>query len=609
MTESAAKPSIQSIADRLQTNQLVESESLARLLLHSEPDNINAKVLLAISLLMQGRPAEAADIHRQLIQMQPRESTHYNNLGTALHELGDLDAAEHAYRQGLLLEPDNAGALASLGSLRWQKGDAVETRDLMLAAWRLDPGMPEPRIYGASACLKCADPDMAAKLLEHCEKWPFLGATLEADLCAALIQIDRADEAERRLRSLMKHAEARSIASIRLAALMERVNRLDEAERLLAEASIAPADGREANLVRAVLASRRGHFDKAISLFLEFLSGTSNENRSADTLFALAKTYDGAGKTEAALDTLQQAHEIQMKHAGRLVPRLVEPDSNPLDILEYPVSAEAYSRWKVDPTAPSATESPIFIVGFPRSGTTLLEQMLDAHPGIRSMDERAFLQNVIGKMQEGGKLLYPDHLDRLSTSELGAMRETYWACVKGVVTLGEGERLVDKNPLNVLRLPIIHRIFPNARIILALRHPCDVLISNYMQCFTAPAYQVLCSSIERLARGYAEAMDFWTRHAKLFNASILDLRYEDLLNDLEASIHRIAKHLELPDADALRGFQNHAMAKGYISTPSYAQVVEPLNTKAVGRWQRYRTLLEPVLPVLKPAMDRWNYAA
>ncbi|MGB2789723.1 MAG: hypothetical protein WBC13_10430, partial [Dokdonella sp.] len=95
----------------------------------------------------------------------------------------------------------------------------------------------------------------------------------------------------------------------------------------------------------------------------------------------------------------------------------------------------------------------------------------------------------------------------------------------------------------------------------------------------------------------------------LFNASILDLRYEDLLNDLEASIHRIAKHLELPDADALRGFQNHAMAKGYISTPSYAQVVEPLNTKAVGRWQRYRTLLEPVLPVLKPAMDRWNYAA
>jgi tetratricopeptide (TPR) repeat protein len=174
--------------------------------------------------------------------MQPRESTHYNNLGTALHELGDLEAAEHAYRQGLLLEPDNAGALASLGSLRWQKGDAVETRDLMLAAWRLDPGMPEPRIYGASACLKCADPDMAAKLLEHCEKWPFLGATLEADLCAALIQIDRADEAERRLRSLMKHAEARSIASIRLAALMERVNRLDEAERLLAEASIAPAD-------------------------------------------------------------------------------------------------------------------------------------------------------------------------------------------------------------------------------------------------------------------------------------------------------------------------------------------------------------------------------
>jgi len=609
VSEPAAKPSIKSIAERLQGNRLVESEALARRLLQVEPANIDAKVLLAVSLLMQQRPGEAAELHRQLIAAQPKESTHYNNLGTALQELGDLAGAESAYRQGLALEPDNAGALASLGSLRWQKGDAVETRDLMLAAWRLDPGMPEPRIYGASACLRCADPEMAARLLEHCEKWPFLGATLEADLSAVLIQIDRTDEAERRLLSLIRRPEARSIASIRLAALMERVNRLDEAEGLLAEASIAPEDRREASLMSAILASRRGRFDNAISLFLEHLSGTSSENRGADTLFALAKAYDKVGNAVAALDTLQQAHQIQMHHAGRLAPNLLEPNSNPLDILEYPVSDEEFARWSTDPAAPSANESPIFIVGFPRSGTTLLELMLDAHPGIRSMDERAFLQNVIRKMQEGGRLLYPDHLGRLSASELNAMRETYWGCVKGVIALGKIDRLVDKNPLNILRLPIIHRIFPKARIILALRHPCDVLLSNYMQNFNAPAYQVLCSSIERLAQGYAETMDFWTQHASRFNASVLELRYEDLLTDLGSQINRIALHLELRDADALRGFQEHAKAKGFISTPSYSQVVEPLNTKAVGRWQRYRKLLEPVLPILRPAMDRWGYEA
>lgn len=580
---------------------------MARTLLHEEPENINAWVLLAISLLMQNRPSEAVDIHKALIQKQPHEATHYNNLGTALRELGNLDGSERAYRQGLALEPNNAGALASLGSLRWQRGDAVETRDLMLAAWRLDPGMPEPRIYGAMALLKCADPEMAARLLEQCEKWPFLGATLESDLCSVLIQTDRISEAERRLRSLMARPEARSIASIRLAALFERVNRVDEAESMLTGLEISESDIRETDFLRARLASRRGRFHEAISLFQQTLAHGKKDISSADAVFALAKAYDRVGNTESALETLREGHDIQLVHAGRLMPNLLDPESNPLDILDYPVSEEAYGHWQVDPGAPSMAESPIFIVGFPRSGTTLLEQMLDAHPGIRSMDERAFLQNVISKMQEGGKRLYPDDLGRLSGGELADMRETYWRCVADVIALEKGERLVDKNPLNILRLPAIHRIFPNARIILALRHPCDVLLSNYMQCFYAPAYQVLCSSIERLARGYAGTMEFWTQHARLFNAAILELRYEDLLADLEANIQRIAAHLELTDANALRGFQEHAKAKGFISTPSYSQVVEPLNTKSVGRWQRYRGLLEPVLPVLKPAMDRWNY--
>jgi hypothetical protein len=104
-------------------------------------------------------------------------------------------------------------------------------------------------------------------------------------------------------------------------------------------------------------------------------------------------------------------------------------------------------------------------------------------------------------------------------------------------------------------------------------------------------------------------MDFWVRHAELFKPAILELRYEDLLDDVATQTQRIAAHLNLSDATALEKFQAHARAKGFISTPSYAQVVEPLNKKAVGRWQRYREHLEPVLPNLQPAMKRWGYEA
>jgi tetratricopeptide (TPR) repeat protein len=603
------QPNLQTVMGLLQSNRAAEAEVAARQLLSRTPEDVHAMFALAVALLNLGRPAESAELHRRLIELQPSASTHYNNLATALWDMGDLEGADAAYRQGLARNPSDAGALASLGALRWQLGDAVETRELMLAAWRIDPGLPEPRIYGAPACLKCADTDMAERLLEKCEEWPFLGPKLEADLGATLMQVDRPQEAERRLRALMKYPEAESIATLRLAALMERINRLDEAEALLSTATISPMDRGEEQALRATLASRRGRFDEAIPLYRNSLDSRPVDINSADALFALAKAYDGTGDTVLAMETLRRAHEVQLAHAGRLLPGLLDPNSNPLNIVDFPVSEAEYREWKAEPNAPTAEQSPIFIVGFPRSGTTLLEQMLDAHPGLRSMDERAFLQNVITKMQEGNKRKYPDDLGSLGAGDLQELREVYWTCVKSVLELQPGERLVDKNPLNILRLPIIHRMFPNARIILALRHPGDVLLSNYMQCFYAPTYQILCSSFERLARGYANAMDFWTAHANLFEARILELRYEDLLDNPAAEIDRLVEHLGLSDPAALHGFREHARNKGFIATPSYSQVVEPLTKKAVGRWQRYREQLDPVLPVLKSAMERWGYSA
>lgn len=609
MIETAPSASIEEIVGHLKAGNAAKAESVARQRLAGLGEETQTMVLLAIALTLLKRPLEAAALYRRLIEIEPQEPTHHNNLGTVLLDSGDLDGAEAAYRKGLSLRPDDASALSSLGALRWYRGDAVETRDLMLEAWRLDPGLPEPRIYGAPACHECADNEMAERLLEGSENWPFLGSVLEADLATILMKIERTDEAERRLRALMRHPEAESLARLRLAALLERVNRLDEAEALLAGADIDAADRQEEQAVRAALASRRGRYDEAIPLYRVALESGAVGVKTADAWFALAKAYDATGDAAQAMQALEKAHELQMTHASRLVPNLVPADSNPLNITNFPVEEAAYRRWQPDPDAPDALDSPVFIVGFPRSGTTLLENMLDAHPNLRSMDERAFLQKVIARMQASGDMNYPDDLERLDSSQLSDLRDTYWECVADVVDLQPGQRLVDKNPLNIMRLPIIHRIFPNARIILALRHPCDVLLSNYMQCFRAPAFQVLCSSFDRLSRGYASAMDFWVRHASLFQPAVLELRYEDLLDDVEAQIRRIATHLSLDDAEALRGFQAAARSKGFISTPSYSQVVEPLNKKAVGRWQRYHEHLEPVLPRLKPAMDRWGYEA
>lgn len=609
MNQLPTASSIPDIVSALKAGDASGAERLARARLAGDMGDTQAMVLLAIAMSMLDRQPEVIELYRKLIELEPGEPSHHNNLGTALRDSGDLDGAEQAYRAALALDSSDAGALANLGTLRWQQGDAVDTRNIMLAVARLDPGMPEARIYGGLACHECADTKMAAELVADCNQWPYLGPVLESDLATLLMQLERTDDAERRLRAVLDHPEAEGIARLRLAGQMERLNRLDDAEALLDGAPIEAMDKDEERVVRAALAARRGRYDEAVSLYRGVLNAHPDEIAKAPQWFALAKACDSAKDAAGAMEALAAAHALQMRQAARLVPKLMEPDSNPLNITSFPVQAARYERWKDDPGAPDAKASPIFIVGFPRSGTTLLEQMLDAHPGVRSMDERAFLQNVIKRVQATGDRVYPDDLDQLEPGELEELRGVYWECVRGVVQLEPGERLVDKNPLNILRLPMIHRIFPNARIVLALRHPCDVILSNYMQSFRAPEYQVLCSSLERLARGYANAMNFWSYHAELFKPAVLDLRYEDLLDDVALQTRRIAEHLDLNDATALEKFQERARAKGFISTPSYSQVVEPLNKKAVGRWQRYSEYLAPVIPALEPAMKRWNYEA
>ena len=609
MNDLLTAPAIPDIVSALEAGDAPGAERPAPARPAMDMGGTQAMVLLAIALSMLNRQAEVIELYRKLIELEPNEPSHHNNLGTALRESGDLAAAEQAYRAGLALDSSDPAALANLGTLRWQQGDAVDTRNIMLAVSRLDPGLPEARIYGALACHECADTKMAEELVADCNQWPYLGPVLESDLATLLMQLERSEDAERRLRAVLARPEAEGIARLRLAGQMERLNRLDEAESLLAGAPLEAMDKDEELIVRGALAARRGRHDEAISFYRTVLNAHPDDITRAPQWFALAKACDAAKDAPGAMDALAAAHGLQMRQAARLVPKLMEPDSNPLNITSFPVEAARYERWKTDPGAPDAAASPIFIVGFPRSGTTLLEQMLDAHPGVRSMDERAFLQNVIKKVQAVSDRVYPDDLDQLEPGELEELRGVYWECVRGVVQLQPGERLVDKNPLNILRLPMIHRIFPHARIVLALRHPCDVILSNYMQSFRAPEYQVLCSSLERLARGYSNAMNFWIYHAELFKPAILELRYEDLLDDVAIQTQRIAAHLDLNDATALEKFQERARAKGFISTPSYSQVVEPLNKKAVGRWQRYREYLEPVLPTLEPAMKRWHYDA
>jgi hypothetical protein len=216
---------------------------------------------------------------------------------------------------------------------------------------------------------------------------------------------------------------------------------------------------------------------------------------------------------------------------------------------------------------------------------------------------------LAGQLENSTGFQIPRDLGKLDQRDCDELRKGYltFACSK--VPRRWDAQLVDKNPMNLQWLPMIHRLYPEAKFILALRHPCDVLLSNYMQNFMGTSLGAACESLETLATAYVNAMRHWLYHVDLFKPKVFISRYEELVADPAQQTRRIADHLGLEDAGPMLNFDKRAREKGFIATPSYTQVIEPINTKGVGRWQRYREYFEPVLPILEPMLKHWGYSA
>jgi Flp pilus assembly protein TadD len=589
--------------------------------LGAQADDLDETAMLWLGLAQHAstRYAQAASTFGELSRLHPQVSAYWNNLALACRQNGDMAASEQAFMTARSLAPDDAEVHYNLGLLHIQQRHWVLARESLMDAVHLAPHFIEARLQAAHACHVCGDNDGQQAMLTGAAAWPaqpgeqalVLAAMLsgQGELAAALGTLDRAT---------LPDGAAAEVMRLRITAqrvaLYERSNQLDNARHELQQLPLdtldqLPAEARDVRVegwsAHAALAMRDADYAGAAALYRRVLTLVPDEQHRASAAFGLATASDRMGRHEEVWPALQTAHAAQLAIARDVVPELLQPHSAPLQMSDRPVDRVAYQNWQPLPASPDARQ-PVFVVGFPRSGTTLLEQMLDAHPDFRSMDERAYIHELIEGMELAGQH-YPDDLASLSASDAGQLRSVYFRRVAQVVPdLGE-HQLVDKNPLNMLCLPMIMRLFPQARIILCLRHPCDVLLSCYMQPFRSPAFMVLCSSLQRLAENYVQAFAQWHAHVEVFTPRLLEWRYETVVTRFEASVASLGEFLQIDDASPMARFSEHARGKPFISTPSYAQVIQGINSKAVGRWHAYRELFEPVLPTLRPVLQRLGY--
>src|SRR5579875_2888533 len=595
-----ADESVRAAVALLQRGEAADAEAQCR----------EALAVLAVILTSEDRFGEAEAILGDLVELEPSEPAHWINLGTARRGAKRFEEALSAYARAAELGAAGADFYYNLGLTHIDRSDFEAAQAVLERASALAPTDAEIRYRYAQVCYERLRPEDALRALDGWEELSGLTPELLANIGFLLMNLGESARAEAALQQAALHPDPGPRATLTLVEAHERVNRLRAARTLLDALGADPRSttlGVDLQLVQARLAARESRHEEACRLLRLALEQNREPHLRHHQLFPLAKSLDALGRHEEAFRTLEEAHASQVAHLTMTAPAAALRGAPTLAITQFGCDPADVAAW--DPSgAPPVDESPIFIVAFPRSGTTLLELTLDAHPQLASMDEQPFLQNALADLLATG-IDYPHGLGRLTAAQLDWLRSRYWDRVRTKVRLEPGQRLIDKNPLNILRLPVIARLFPNSRILLAIRHPCDALWSCYMQHFRAPEFALLCADLSRLAHGFRRTFDFWYRERELLRPAARDVRYETLVAEFEREVRCIADFLELSWDERMLAPAAHARSKGFISTPSYSQVIQPPNPGSIGRWRPYADRLAPFLPVIRPYLDKWGYDA
>lgn len=599
---------LQRAAKLFEANQLAAAEAQCRQLLGLQPGHIHALGLLGAILHAQERYPEAEVVFADLTRRLPREGAHWMNLGTARRGAGKYEEALRAYMRAAELGYTDADFYFNVGLTHIDRRDYESARVVLKKALDLAPGDALIRSEYIKACYESMQTEEALAAIRGWTDFSQLAPDQLADVGQRLMNLGETERAEQVI-SKLAASEIDVHAMLTLAQIMERTNRLPEAQRLMERISSHPRAaslGNEMLMTQARIAQRVGEHEQTVELLRRALAGVTQVHDKHFALFPLAKSLDALKRYDEAFTALTEAHASQVAHLQLTAPMAVARGKPTWEIANWSCDPADIAQWDTA-RAPTLEESPVFVVAFPRSGTTLLEQTLDAHPQLKSMDEQPIVQAALDDMVAAG-VRYPEELGKLTEPQLTAIRARYFERAGTRIRLEPGQRVVDKNPLNMLRLPAIKRLFPNAPIILAVRHPCDVVLSCFMQHFRAPHFVMLCSGLQTLADGYRRSFDFWYCQSALLAPHVLEVRYESFVADFERGVREIAEFLRLPWHDGMLAPAEHARAKGYISTPSYSQVVQPVNQKAVGRWRAYERHLAPVIPQLRTYLQRWDYS-
>lgn len=548
-----------------------------RTLLALMPNDISALELLAETLRLRGDLKALVEPLTQLAKLQSGNHARHTDLATVHHQLRDLPKAEAGARHAMALNPMNAQAHNLLGmiysDLAMPEEAEFHFREVLLLHEPLSP-----------LCINLANAYKNMGRLREAESFYRQGLYLDPNNLDGLIAWVRLEEA----RAQIDHAWA----------LMERIpENLRQVPGVYLARSALHRRGKNFDLALAELDELAGKYPK-------FAQTPAYHYERGDVLDGMKRFDDAFGSFTLATAAVRTVGNRNYNAAQ------FQQMSRQLKETFTRSTMTAVREMTVIEPLPPEMPSPIFIVGFPRSGTTLVEQMLTRHSNISAGDELPYiwkLTQLASHMTGSGKP-YPMCLENLLQPQqrhaLRKFRSYYIANVetRNIVEPGK-RRFTDKMPLNETNLGLIHLIFPEAPIVHLVRHPLDVVLSTF---FHDLSHGGNCAyGLKTAAQHYALIFDLIQHYKAELDLKYHAVRYEDMVDDAESNLRGLIDFLGEPWEDqCLNPHENER----YARTASYAQVKEKIYTRSRFRYLNYLEHLKPILPILQPAIEKLGYS-
>ena len=517
----------------------------------------------------RGDFARAEELAQAMLAANENDPNALQVIGLCHARLGRSGEALAAYQKANALAPNQPPILTSLGALLKQHGDLAGASAALEKVTQLAPGFTEAHVNLAAVYVALEDHESARKSFA------------------------------RAIETNPQHGEALA----KYAHFLEAAHDLDEA-RHFAERALAVQPGNAvAHLTMAEIDARTGNHADTISRLQQYLQSQPPAAENAVLMWGrLGKSLEQIECYDDAFAAFSKANDIHKVHYADMIAREQSPRS-PENLTRLKAFFESQTNQEWPASDNLSGDDPVFLVGFPRSGTTLLDQILSSHPDITVLEEK---ENLIDAWTDF--ILTPGGIERLpglSPDIINHYRDAYWRRVHSHTNTPSG-LIVDKLPLDIALLGFIHRFFPRAKFIFALRDPRDAVFSCFQQTFAMNAAMYQFLSLETSASYYDQVMSLGRLGRQRFALALQEVRYENIIEDLKGEIEPLLTFLGMEWNDQLLRYHELAQ-KRIIRTPSAKQVIQKPYTSSIGKWRHYEKQMQPVLPILNKWAAQFDY--